>query len=243
MRVRYAALLAICLPLYVASSRADDDGMTSFHYMDLYNIQQSVASLQDLKALRVVLYVTSTRPDVDSLDIALIMHHASGAQERIYLDVYGRARLPVSDALKAENPLIVTNQPKHSLQASVVIDLVPPEHTDLRYDALMLGVTQLNEAMVRQRLGAMAKLYGQKVTGLLIFYNGGEHSLTLHEKAGDQVLGSTRVDQVLSRLKHINTHLIPPNTQIIYVPLDKALMQEDPRVTLDALPTQTFPAF
>lgn len=236
---RYLLLsLLFCLPLLARA----DDGMTRFHYLDLYDIQQSVADLSDLKGLRIDLYVTSTDPKVYPADITLTLHHASGATETIPHDGYDHVLLPVSGALRNENPLITTNQPKHSLNASVVIDLVPPAGTELRYDALMLGVAQLNEAIKRQRLGAMAKLYGHPADGLLIFYGGGEHSLTIHTKAGDRILKSTGVEQQLSHLKGFDTGKLAAGLQVIYVPLDRVTLRENPRVTLDAPSSQTLPA-
>lgn len=240
--MRRQSLIALLLSLCAASALADD-GMTSFHYLDLYNIQQAVSGMQGLQGLRVDLYVTSNRPDVTPQDITLTLHRASGAEQPIPHDAWGHTLLPVSDSLKAENPLIVTNQPKHTLSASVVIDLEPPVSGDLRYDALMLGVVQLNDAIASKRLGALAKLYGDKADGLLVFYNAGEHSLTLHRKGGDQILKSQSVDKQSAHLKGINKDLLIPSTQVIYVPLDAATLEENPRITLDAPPAQVFPAF
>ena len=240
MRRQLCCLLALSLSMFAASA---DDGMTRFHYLDLYNIEQTVSGMLGLQGLHVDLYVTSVRRDVTPQDITLTIHHASGIEQAIPHDAWGHVLLPVTDALKAENPMIVTNQPKHTLNASVVIDLLPPPDTELRYDALMLGVAQLNDAIAGKRLGALARLYGGKSDGLLVFYNGGEHSLTVHGEAGDRILKSESAEQELSHLKGINKDLLIPGTQIIYVPLEKATLKENPRVTLDAPPAQVFPAF
>jgi hypothetical protein len=241
MHRRSVASVLLCLSLSL-SARADD-AVTRFHYMDLYNIQHSASSMEGLQGLRVDVYVTSTRPGVRPQDITLTLHRASGALEPLEHDAYGHTLLPESDALKAENPLIVTNQPKHSLNASVVIDLVPPPSTDLAYTALMLGLTQLNGAIAQQKLGALAKLYGHQANGLLVFYNYGDHSLILHRQVGDQVLKSGGPDKLAAHLKAMNTALFTPGMQIIYVPLDAGMLKENPRVTLDAPPAQIFPAF
>lgn len=242
MRRWYTTLLVACISLLVTSVRADD-GMTSFHYTDLYNIGHSAAGMSELQALRVDVYVTSTLPGVSPQDITLTMHRASGALEPIQHDWYGHTLLPESDVLKAENPLIVTNQPRHTLQASVVIDLLPPPDTELPYTALMLGVTQLNEAIAGHKIDILTKLYGQKASGLLLFYNYGNHSLTLHRTQGDQVVKSTTPDKAATHLKGINAALLVPGTRLIYLPLDAATLKANPRVTLDAPPVQIFPAF
>lgn len=231
------ALYLIATPLFA------DDGMTSFHYMDLYNIEHSVAGMRELQALRADVYVVSTRPGVGPQDIKLTMHRASGTLEPIQHDWYGHTLLPESDALKAENPLITTNQPRHTLQASVVIDLVPPPDTELTYTALMLGVNQLNEAIAGRKIYALSKAYGQRADGLLVFYNYGDHRLTVHRAQGDQIIKSTTPDKAMAHLKGLDTSLLVPGTQVIYLPLDAATLKANPKVTLDAPPAQIFPAF
>ena len=236
------ALLAVFLPLLAPAACADDD-VTSFHYMDLYKIEHSVASLQGLKGLQVVVYVVSTKPRVYPEDITLTLHRASGALETVPHDVYGRVVLPESEALKAENPLIVTNQPKHTLQASVIIALMPPAGDELHYRDLMLGITQLNQAIDGQSLGAMAKLYGHKSTGLLLFYGSGEHSLTVHKIGGDDRVKGGSVDTVVTRLRGVLPSSLGPGMRVIYLPLEPTLLKTNPWVTLDASPEQTLPAF
>lgn len=231
------------LLLACSAAAAADDGMTSFHYLDLYNIQHSVAGMQGLQALRADVYVTSTRPGVGPQDITLTLHRASGALETIQHDWYGHTLLPESEALRAENPLIVTNQPRHTLEASVVIDLKPPPDTELSYTALMLGVNQLNQAIAGRKVFALSKLYGQRAKGLLLFYNYGNHSVTLHRSQGDQVVKSTTPDKAAEHLKGLDTSLLVPGTQVIYLPLDAAILKANPRVSLDTAPTQIFPAF
>ena len=236
------AVLALCLSLLTLAARADDV-MTSFHYMDIYNIEQSAAGIKDLKGLRAAVYVTSKTPGVSPEDITLTMHRASGAVEAIPHGAYAGIELPESDTLKAENPLIDTNQPRHTLDATVVIDLAPLTGTDLRYADLMLGVTQLDGSIEQKSLGVLTKLYEHKPTGLLVFYNSGEHRLTVHRKSGDRIVEGTSVDKVASHLKGVQAQALPPSAQFIYLPLDKALLKENPRVTLDAMPAQIFPAF
>ena len=234
---------SLALFLVTLSVAASADEVTSFHYLDLYNIQQSAAGMQGLQGLRVDVYITSTLPGVQPQDITLTLHRASGALEPIQHDYYGHTLLPVSAALKAENPLIVTNQPKHSLNASVVIDLVPPPSNDLTYTALMLGVSQLDDAIAHQKLGALAKLYGHPADGLLLFYNYGNHSVTLHLPKGDQVVKSVTPDKVAAHLKDFDTRLLIQGMQVIYLPLDAATLKQNPKVTLDSPPDQIFPAF
>ena len=236
-----AALFLPCLLAFTASARADD-GMTSFHYMDLYNIEQTLGNLKDLKALRTVMYIASKDPHVMPEHIHLVMHHAGG-DEPLQLDSFGKLLLPESDALKQENPLITTDQPKHTLDASVFMDLVPLESTAMPYSALMEGVTQFNQAVDREGKGMMAGILGSKSNGLLLFYNHGGHSVTLHSAKGDRVFKSAPPDKRMTHLKGLHVELLPPGAEVIFVPLESALLKQDPKAALDTLPAQTFPAF
>ena len=237
-RVSLASLLLCLSVLGVAEA---DDSLTTFHYRDLYNIQQGVASLQDSKRLRIGLFITSTLPSVRPEKITLTIHRASGATADIPVDAAGRVALPSSPDLLEENPLIVTNQPKHSLKASVVIDLVPLTQTKMDYAGLMLGVKQFNDGIDSN--GMMAALHAKKSDGLLLFYNDVGHSLTLHGAKGDRTIKSQPVAAVKAHLTGIQTKYLIPSTTIIYVPLDANLLEDNPRVELDSLPADSVPAF
>jgi hypothetical protein len=230
------ALVALFSPLVLA-----DDAVTTFHYHDLYNIQQGFTSLQDLKRLRAGLYITSALPGVRSDAIKMVIHRSSGALQNIPLDTSGRMDMPMSADLVTENPLIVTNQPKHSLKASVVVDLTPLPGTEMSYTDLMLGVQQFNTAFDRK--GVMAALYASKADGLLLFYNDGGHRLVLHEGKGEQVIKSLPPADLKEHLHGIQTQYLIASTTVIYVPLDEKLLKENPRVSLDSDPAGSLPGF
>lgn len=217
-----------------------DDGMTSFHYQDLYRIQQGVSSLGDLKRLRVGLFITSKLPDVPRDSIKLTIHRASGALMDIPVDAAGRVDFPQSADLVTENPLIVTNQPKHTLNATVLVDLTPLTTTQMSYSDLMLGIRQFNTGIDRK--GIMASLYASKAKGLLLFYNEGGHALTLQGVKTKRVIKSLPVGKLKAHLQYIQSKQLIDSLTVIYVPLDEKLLKENLAVSLDGLPDDTFPA-
>jgi hypothetical protein len=242
-----SAAAALCV-LVVSGPALADDNVTTFHYMDLYNIQHSVAGLGDLKALRVDVYVTSALPGVRPQDVILTMQLPSGAKEVLQRDDYGHTLLPESAELQRDNPLIVSNQPKHSLRASVLIDLAPlPSrdlaHLDYSYSELMLGVSQFNEAEARQGNAVSARIQGAKARGLLLFYNEGAYNVTLHRAKGPELIKGLTPRQAQPYMKELPARMLLPGTEVIFIPLDPALLAENPRVTLQAPPAQIFPAF
>lgn len=238
-RLSLAAAALISLSLMSLPARADD-GMTSFHYQDLEHIQQGVTSLGDLKGLRVGLFITSKLPDVPRDSIKLTIHRASGTLVDIPVDAAGRIDLPQSAELVTENPLIFTNQPKHTLNATVLVDLTPLTTTQMSYADLMLGIRQFNTGIDRK--GIMASLYASKAKGLLLFYNDGEHALTLQEGKTRRVIKSLPAGELKAHLQYIQTKQLIDSITVIYVPLDEKLLKENPPVSLDRLPDDSFPA-
>ncbi len=240
--MKHGSFAAFCVSVMLAAgvpAHAADETAT-LHYNDLYNIQQQIAGLQDLKQLRVNMFVISMLPGVAPKDIKMIIHRASGELTGIPIDDEGRITLPVSADIEKENPQITTNQPRHSLNASVLIDLVPLTSTEMGYADLMLGTKQFNEAI--DRGGAMAPMLGPKDTGLLLFYNSGSHTLTIHQPGGDKVLKSESLSAAKKHLKDLKTTELIKSTTVIYVPMDGNLFKQNPKVSLDALPDQAFPA-
>jgi hypothetical protein len=234
-------LLVLSLALCSALSARAADELASLHYSDLQGIRQQVEDLKDLKQLRVALYVVSSNPAVAPQSIKMVMHRASGQLTDIPVDPTGRIDLPKSDELMNENPLITTNQPKHSLNATIVIDVAPPTRTDMTYAELMLGVQQFNTAILRN--STMASLFDKTSTGILLFYNDAGHSLKLHGPKGDQVIKSLPVADVKDHMPGTQNSALLPSTTVIYVPLDDKLLKENPKLTLDRLPDDLFPGF
>lgn len=232
-----AALISLLL---ISPQAGADDGMTSFHYQDLERIQQGVTSLSDLKQLRVGLFITSKLPDVSRDSIKLTIHRASGALVDIPVDAAGRVAIPQSADLVTENPMIVTNQPKHTLNATVLVDLAPLTTTQMSYSELMLGIQQFNTGIDRK--GIMASLYASKAKGLLLFYNNGGHTLTLREGKMQRVIRSLPAGELKAHLQYIQTKQLIDSITVIYVPLDGKLLKQNPAISLDRLPDDSFPA-
>jgi len=225
--------IALCC---LASSAFADAPVAQLPYTQLLGYQQRVDELQDLKQLKVWENVKSSRHGVKPSDITLtIMRDAAhGGPLAIAVDGGGNFTLPVTQALKDEDALVVSNQPKGTLELSVNWEISLPASTDLRYSQLMSGAQQYNEAMRRQ--GVTASMLAPKATGLLLVYPDGGHRVTLHTAAGDKVITSKSYKELGDAVKGIDMSGMPASTTMIHLPLDKALLKQDPAVTLDAMP-------
>ena len=229
------SLFAITLCLFALPALADVP-VAQLPYTQLLGYQQRVDDLQDLKQLKVWENVKSSRHGVRPSDITLtIMRDAShGGPLAIAVDEAGNFTLPVTQALKDEDAMVVSNQPKGTLELSVNWEIGLPASTRLRYGQLLLGAQQYNEAMRRQ--GVMDSTLAPKATGLLLAYPDGGHRVTLHTAAGDKVIAAKSYKELGDAVKGIDMSGMPVTTTLIYLPLDKALLKEDPAVTLDAMP-------
>src|SRR6185503_507522 len=174
----HAALFSICL-LFSTTVHADDDApRASLHYSDLKSYKLRLDGLKDLDHLSVNARIASAQPGVKPGDIKLEATLKSGQTVDIPIDADGKLTLPSSPALEREDPLFVSNQPKGTLQINIKFDLKKPTAATDHYAGLMAGATQFNTAMKRQ--GMMASMFGPKANGLLIAYDSGDHTLTLH---------------------------------------------------------------
>jgi hypothetical protein len=239
MNPRWLAFGALCAVSVCGATLADEPA-ASLHYRDLLGIQDRFADLQDLKRLKIDLRVRSTRNDVAPGDIKLVIHRASGELISIPIDKAGHISLPVSDELKAENPPITSNQPNHTLTASIDVRIQPLTRTQVDYVFLMSAMQQFNEAIDRQ--GIVVTSFTHKADAMILLYTRGEHSLTLHGKGGDRILKGEALKKDDPRLPHVSIDDPSGTARIIYIPLDPKLLAENPDATLDALPDDIFPA-
>lgn len=235
--MRLACLFVLALS---ATAAAADAPKASLHYSDLEGYQKRLDDLKDLDHIKEEARISSNRPGVKPSDIRLAATLASGQVVEIPIDAEGQLTLPSSPELEKEDPLFVSNQPKGSLGLNIKFDIKTPTTTTSRYADLMLGATQFNEAIRRQ--GFMASMFGPKTKGLLIAFDSGEHSLTIHTRKGAQVLKSVSLAEAQKHLKDLKLTDDSGKSTFIYVPLDDGLMDENPLTAFDVLPAGVIPA-
>ena len=237
-----AALLILTTFLSTAAWSADAE-MAQLPYSQMLDYQQRVAALKDLDQLQVTEQVASTRRGVKPGDITLtIMRDAAhGGPVPIPVDTQGNFTLPVSAALQQEDPVVQTNQPRHTMQLRFNFNIRLPTKTSLQYSQLIRGAEHYNEAMRRQ--GMMASWFAPKAKGLLLIYAENGHSLTIHSTTGDKLIRSAPYRDMGTAVKGIDMSQLPAQATFILLLLDDDLLKQDPTVTLDALPQVVSPAY
>jgi hypothetical protein len=238
-RISLAASL-LCAAVAVSPAAFADGSFATIPYHNLFALQQKAAALRDLNRLDINIAVSSSLPNVGPDDIKLVMHRASGALQELSMSSSGQLSLPVSDELQKENPPVVSNQPGGSLNATLTLDLLPLSGTRLKYDELLAGVQQIATAMSREPL--VASMFTSKPKGLLLFYNGGAHTLTLHDTAKGHVVKSEPARPGKGHLKGMHIGQLLESTTVIFVKLDPKLLKSNPTVDLDTMPDEILPA-
>ena len=193
-------------------------------YQHLYLIQTVQAALcQSHTNLLLVLQLRSASTNVKTSDIEAFIDSKSG---KIPLPIGpdGEISVPVRDDLLAEDPWLITNQPKGTMelnwQAGLSKSLVRQMTNSVRYSPVMQAVRECDDVQekMRQFFPAAPKL---TLAGLKFIFPPPikAAALIIHAKDGDRKLEADT------------------NGELI-VPLDESLLDENPMMTFSVPPAK-----
>ncbi|MBS0659599.1 MAG: hypothetical protein JSR82_15255 [Verrucomicrobia bacterium] len=119
-------------------------------YKMLDEIFQKTSGLDRSKvAVRVV--ISSKNSAVKPGDITLTIDSKTAGAAKLALGPDGSIRdFPQNEALRKENPFIVSNQPKGTLNMTADVGLPVPAEKSFPYQRLVDGLTELNAAIKKQ---------------------------------------------------------------------------------------------
>ncbi len=226
LRLSWLLALSLIAPFAVA-----DTPRASVSYDELHDMLQKAATAGNgLEHIGISsLHVTSVLCGVTVSDIHLQMQPAGKPAVALPLTADGSLQLPMDPALYRENPLILSNQPKHSLEISAAIKFIPPTAGPSTYRVLMTAVGQINTLIHRE--AGMLSWFAPKVEGLIFLFRKNPATLTIHTPKGDSVMqAGTSPYQFL-----------PADTRIIQVKYDQDLYASNPAVDLSVAPTDVMP--
>jgi len=208
-----AAAAVFC---FAFSARAENARLP---YAALYRMEQIQDELSRAYTnLVVVLRMTPTNSAVKASAVEVYIDSKAG-KIPVRIAPGGDFTVPLSDDLLAEEPWLVTNQPKGAMQLdwglALAVDRVA---NSTRYRRLMKAVKDCAyvEDRMREALPSTTRV---NITGLkIIFPASAENaSATIHAKAGDQKIDAN------------------PARQLV-IPLNSAWLEEDPEVTFSTPP-------
>jgi len=221
----------LALSLIVTAVLAESPHAT-IAYDELHDmLQKAETAGKGLEHIRISsLHVTSTLCGVKAADIHLQMQPAGKPVMELPLEQDGNLKLPMDPTLYKENPLIISDQPKHTLRISASIDFLPPAAGTSDYRTLMADIDQINTLIHRE--AGMLSWFAPKAEGLIFLFGKEEPAtLSIHTPKGDTVL-----------LTEASPYpFIPVDLNIIQVKYDKDLYTSNPAVSLSVAPKDVMP--
>ena len=225
-RLSWLLALSLIAPVVVAETPR-----ASFSYDELHDMLQKAATAGNgldnigIKPPQ----VASVLCGVTAADIHLQMQPAGKPAVVLPVAADGSLQLPMDAALYKENPLIISNQPKHTLNFKVSIRFIPPAAGAGDYRTLMTDVGQINTLIHRE--AGMLSWFAPKVEGLIFLFGKNTATLTIHTPKGDTVMQAEASPY----------QFLPADTRIIQVKYDQDLYASNPAVDLSLAPTDVMP--
>jgi hypothetical protein len=188
-------------------------------YSRLYQAQKAQADWNRAHTnILVVLTMQSIQPDVKTSDLSIYIGSKTG-KIPVEIRPEGDFMIPMRDDLLAEDPWIITNQPKGTMRLNWRLGLIPGhlEHS-FRYGRLMRPVQEsedIQEQMRRILPGSPALI----TTGLKLKFAREQKKATviIHAKGGDRTLTADDRGEAI-------------------LPLSPDLLEEDPEVSVSDIP-------
>ena len=225
-RLSWLLALSLIVPAAVAETPR-----ATISYVELHDMLQKAATAGNgldnvgIKPPQ----VTSVLCGVTAADIHLQMQPAGKPAVTLPVAADGSLQLPMDPALYKENPLIISNQPKHTLNFKVSIHFIPPVAGASDYRTLMTDVGQINTLIHRE--AGMLSWFAPKVEGLIFMFGKDPAMLTIHTPKGDTVMQAGASPY----------QFIPADIHIIQVKFDQDLYASNPVINLSVAPTDVMP--
>ena len=189
-------------------------------YAKIYDAFQRAGSVRT-KDVRVAIAVASKNEAVPPGAVRLTIQ-AKGGARKLRVDPDGEIHgFPLSAKLLKENPPVVSNQPKGSLQLGGGLFFNVSPATTYRYRKLY-ALLEAGNAASKQRAGFFSLVAPQAKSVLFVFFHGTGQTLTVRAKSGVQTLRANEKGEIALRL-------------------DPALLPENPTVRLSAPPSKVLP--
>jgi hypothetical protein len=209
-------LVAFCALLFGSSSLRADDDQARLPYKLIYEIQQKQSDLrQNFTNLQVFIRMKSSSTNVHTSDLHVYIDSKEG-KFPVTLDTNGIFSVPMRDSLLAENPPIMVNQPRGTMELAWYVGLVEPEKptNGIHYAAMMRPLKDL-EAIRAQMVPGIAS---STIRGMIFYFDADvEASIVIHAKNGDRTYKTDGSHSVI-------------------IPWEQSLLEEDPAINFSSPP-------
>ncbi|HEY6985934.1 MAG TPA: hypothetical protein VH375_07615 [Rhodanobacteraceae bacterium] len=183
-------LLALIASIALAQTAAGETTSTT-PYLTLYQVLSPVAKLGAYDHLVAVERIESKLPGVRPQDIRVVIHTKQGAIP-VPVAADGEVKFPVSDALRAENPPVETNQPKGSLAFIVNVSLRLADGKRMPWSDVETGLAQV-KAFYAETQGASAPA----ISGVEVHFPAGESAMLTIEGRNERLLMADPLGRII----------------------------------------------
>jgi hypothetical protein len=205
----FCALLLTSSPL-----RAADEARLP--YKLIYEIQQKQTNLENtFSDLHVFIRMKSSSTNVHNSDLSVFIDSKEGKLP-VKLDTNGIFSIPMRNSLLDENPPIIVNQPKGTMELAWYVGLVEPETptNGIRYSVMMRPLKDL-EAIRAQMVPGIA---ASSIRGMKFVYAPDiEGTIVIHAKNGDRTYKTD-------------------DSHTVIIPWEQSLLEEDPTINFSSPP-------
>jgi len=181
-----------------------------------------IAAGADQSRLFVQVFVSSRNKAVQASDIALVIQSASQGKINVALGTNGQVlNFPHRKELVRENPFIIANQPKGTLNLYLRYEVPPVEELTFKYSRLGNASAEANK-MIKSQAGLMSWVAPKSQGVVFVFPKESKAKVSIRAAAGSKEF--TADDKGLVKLK-----------------LENTLLSENPDVQLSEKPQMVLP--
>jgi hypothetical protein len=211
-----ALFIAVCAFIFGSCPLRADDNEARLPYKLIYEIQEKQTSLaHSFTNLQVFIRMKSSLTNVHNSDLRVYVDSKEGKLP-VTLDTNGIFSIPMRDSLLAENPPIIVNQPKGTMELAWYVGLVEPEKptNGIRYGTMMRPLKDLEAIRAQMVPGVVSSVRG------MIFYfpdDVAEAAIVIHAKNGDRTYKTDASHTVI-------------------IPWEQTLLEENPVINFSSPP-------
>lgn len=177
-----------------------DEPISSTPYATLYQVLSPVNKIATYDHLVAIERIESKNPSIKPETIKVVIYAKSGA---IFVPVApsGEVKFPVTDALRAENPAVETNQPRGSLALIVNVALKIGDRLRVPWADIEAGLGQVKQFYAETQ-GAAAPA----ISGIEAQFSGGTPAMLTIEGKSERLLMADPLGHIIVTRDMANEH-------------------------------------
>ena len=217
-----AVLTVVLLCAIQPSYGADTNAVIPYKTLD--DMFQPISEVNPTK-LEIHVFVSSRNKAVHPSDISLTIRSETKGMIPVTINTNGQIlKFPHTKELHHENPPVISNLPKGTLNLTITMQLPPSDELTFRYSRLGDGVAEINKS-IKAQAGMVMSLLAPKVQGVVFLFpkaSAGKAKVEIASAAGKREYTADK-------------------DGVIKLKLEKPLLAENPEVEVSQKPDHIVP--